>query len=76
VPILNGSGNITIDIQVSPKVPNSSNILTHEKHKLGTFLLDELKKSCELLSLKHTIRNWEEQQTFIESWDAVCLLEK
>ena len=76
VPILNGPGNITIDIQVSPKVPNSSSVLTHEKHKLGTFLVDELKKSCELLSLKHTIRTWEEEQTFIESWDAVCLLEK
>lgn len=76
VPILNGSGNVTIDIRVSPVVPNSSSVLTHEKHKLGTFLLDELMKSCELLNLRYSIQNWEPNGLSLDAWDAVCIIER
>ena len=76
VPSLNGPGNVTIDIKVSPKIPNSSSVLTHEKHELGTFLLDELKKSCELLNLGYSIENWESIDLSVDAWDAVCIIER
>jgi SAM-dependent methyltransferase len=75
-PILNNLGNITIEIKISPNVLNPINVVTHEEHKLGTFVLSELKSACDMLNLKYSIHTWEDKHLSNDVWDAVCLIER
>jgi SAM-dependent methyltransferase len=75
-PIENVNGRVTIEIKVTPNNLRSTGVSTHENHILGTFLLNELQKTCELLNLNYSIHAWGEKELNNTSWDAVCLIKR